>query len=208
MQNWLKFIQKIKPNGTAFRSLGATKHLFETLAYGLDLITNYAVYTLSDQIWYVNDNFNPELWERRYEINVPEYATIEERSQVVKSYMLFPQSQNRLSKDYIENSLILAGFTDIIVNYNTSEIIDGIFRINDFADETTSFVLGSKTYNTFIIEGEISESYYYDCISQVMALMPLQIGVFDKINVLNTLALNINNAIALDDDYAIAITVL
>lgn len=203
-----KFLIKIKPDGKAFRSILFSKVFYEVLAYAFNLIKDYAILTINDQVWYVNDNFDPEPWEARYLINVPALATDQERRDVVKSYMLFPQSENRLSKDYIQQTLLDAGFTDLLVEYNSAGSSTGIFRINDFGEEKASFVLGSKAYNTFIVSGEIGETYYSSSITTIMSLMPLQVGFYDQMTVVNAMALNDTYAIALNSNYTIAITVL
>lgn len=196
MINWYNFILKIKPDGKAFRSILNTKIFFEVLAYGFNLVQEYAELTINDQIWYVNDNFDPSQWEPRYEISVPDGATLDERRTIVKSYMLFPQSQNRLSLDYIQRTLNEAGFGTITVNYNSTGTSTGILRMNDFGDEKNTFTLGAFSYNTFRLTGDVNISYYYSAILLVMSLMPLQVGVYDN--------LSVNSAVALDDDYAIA----
>lgn len=206
--SWNNFISKIKPDGKAFRNISFTKHFYDTMAYGLNLIKEYAVYTLSDQVWYVNSNFNPEPWEERYLIEVPSSATLQERREVVKAYMLYPQSLNRLSKDFIKNTLIEAGFTDIDIEYNPTGLTTGYLRANDFGDEKLTFSLGSLTYNSFIISGEITATYYANAIAQTLALKPLQVALYDQLDVLSAIALDDSTAIALDDSTAIAINVL
>jgi len=208
MSNWYRAILKIKPDGKAFRSILKSKIFYEMLAYGFNLVKEYAVLTINDQVWYINSNFNPEPWENRYEINVSEFATLDERRQVVKSYMLFPQSQNRLSRDYIENTLHESGFTELEIIYNPTGINSGFYRTNDIYDEKTSFSIGSLVYNNFIIDGTIGESYYYQALYLALSIKPLQVGCFDTIQVLNAVALDNNLAIALDDNLAIALTVL
>jgi hypothetical protein len=208
MQNWYNFLIKIKPDGKAFRSILFSKIFYEVLAYGLNLIKDYAIVEIDDQVWFVNDNFNPEPWERRYLINVPATSTLAERRLVVKSYMLFPQSSNRLSKDYIKNSLIEAGYTSIDISYNPTNITDGILRANDITEEKGIFSLGSLSYNNFIITGEITFTYYWNAIYLAMSLKPLQVAMYDTVDVLFAIALDDDFAIALDDNFAIALTVI
>jgi len=203
---WYNFINKIKPDGKPFRSILFSKIFYEVIAYGLNLISDYATYKITDQVWYVNSNFDPEPWENRYLINVPESATIEERRSVVKSYMLFPQSQNRLSRDYIKSSLINAGFTGIDIKYNPTGLNDGYLHVNDITDEKGVFNLGALTYNTFIIDGEITASYYWNALYLALSLKPLQLGMYDKLDILYTIALDDDFAIALDSDFAIALS--
>lgn len=199
---------RIKPDGKAFRSILYSKVFYEVLAYGFNLVLEYAKTTINDQVWYTNANFNPEPWERRYQINVPESATIEERREVVKAYMMFPQSQNRLSRDYIYNSLIEGGFINLDVQYNPTNVNNGILRVNDITDEKGIFDLGPLTYNNFIITGEITATYYWNAIYLALSLKPLQIGMYDTIDILFALALDDDFALALDDNFALAITVI
>ena len=105
--DWYNFILKIKPDGKVFKSILFSKIFYEVLAYGFQLVRDYADFTINDQVWYTNENFNPEPWERRYNINVPDDATLSERREVVKSYMLYPQSENRLSLDYLQSTYYL-----------------------------------------------------------------------------------------------------
>jgi hypothetical protein len=206
--NWYNFIQKIKPDGKAFRSILNTKILFEVIANGFKLVVDYAIFNINDQVWYVNDNFNPEPWEARYGIVVPELATLEERREVVKSYMLYPQSGNRLSRDYIQDQLISKGFTDILVEYNSPGNSDGFLRANDFGDEKVSFPLGALVYNSFIISGTVTGVYYNEVINTVLGLKPLQVALYDKINIDQAFAYDETLALALDDNNALAITIL
>ena len=90
---------KIKPDGKAFRSLKYTQILLQVLANAYKFVFDYAIFIINDQVWFVNDNFDPVPWEARYGIIPPALATLEERRITVRSYMMYPQSQNRLSRD-------------------------------------------------------------------------------------------------------------
>lgn len=206
--NWYNFLIKIKPDGKAFRSIFNTKILFEVLANALKSVIDYAILSINDQVWYVNDNFDPEPWEARYEITPPIGASLEDRRNTVKSYMLFPQSQNRLSRDYIYDTLIEAGFVGIDVEYNPTGASDGFLHVNDFADEKASFALGSLTYNTFILSGMLSATFYASAINLAMSLKPLQVGIYDTIEVQTAIAIDDSLAWALDDTLATALTTL
>lgn len=208
MIDWYKFILKIKPDGKALRSILFSKKLYEVLAYGFSLIKDYAVLTINDQVWYVNSNFNPEPWERRFEIDVPEFTTLEKRRQVVKSYMLFPQSENRLSRDYIQRTLDEAGYTNLLVEYNPTNISEGYFRTNDISNEKLVFSLGTNDYNQFLVSGEIAASDYWNAIYLIMSVKPLQVGFYETIETNFAIALDDNFAIALDDNFALALTKL
>lgn len=206
--SWYNFIEKIKPDGKAFRSILNTKILFEVLANVFQLVIDYAKLIINDQVWYVNDNFDPEPWEARYGIIPPVLSKLGERREVVKSYMLYPQSSNRLSRDYIQDQLVSAGFTDILVEYNSSGVSDGFLRANDFGDEKISFALGSLTYNSFIVSGTVTGVYYAEVIRLVLGLKPLQVAVYDLISVAQAFAYDETLTLALDDNNALAITIL
>lgn len=208
MENWYKFLVKIKPDGKAFRSIFFSKIFYEVLASGIETVKDYAILHINDQVWYVNDNFDPEPWERRYEIIPPTNATIEERRQYIKTYMLFPQSQNRLSRDYIYDTLISSGFDGVNIEYNSSGAANGYLHANDFGDEKSDFSIGSLTYNSFIISGELSATFYASAIMLAMSLKPLQVAMYDKIEVLTAIAIDDSLAWALDDSLAIALTTL
>ena len=72
METWYKFLMKIKPDGKAFRSILFSTIFYETLANAFQIVKDYAIFNINDQVWFVNDNFDPEPWERRYEITPPE----------------------------------------------------------------------------------------------------------------------------------------
>lgn len=208
MNNWYDFILKILPNGKAFRSILFSKIFWQVLADGYKMIVDYGISVINDQVWYVNDNFDPVPWEARYNIIPPGLATLEERRQVVKSYMLFPQSGNRLSKDYMQSVIDDAGFTDILLEYNPLGVDDGFLHANDFSDEKLSFLLGSLTYNSFIVSGTVTAIYYDDVINLIMSLKPLQVVLYDKIAIDQAFAYDETLALVLDDNFALAINIL
>lgn len=205
MGNWYKFIEKIKPDGKAFRSILYTKVFFEVLAYGFNLIKEYAVLTINDQVWFVNDNFDPEPWEKRYEINVPEGASIAERREVVKGWMLFPQSENRLSLDYIQQAVDDAGFTDVVIEYNSAGASDGFLRANSIFDEKVDFPMGPLTYNSFKVSGNVTANYYINAIYLIMSLKPLQVGLYDNMTIYSAYAIDNSFVYAIDDNNVYAI---
>jgi hypothetical protein len=198
MGDWYKFILKIKPDGKAFRSILFSKIFHEVLAYAFNLVKEYAVLTINDQVWFVNDNFDPEPWEKRYEINVPELSSIEERRLVVKGYMLFPQSQNRLSRDYIQSSIDDSGFENILIEYNSSGDPDGFLRANDISDEKLTFAMGPLSYNSFRVSGNVSISYYYNAIYLIMSLKPLQVALYDTMTIYNAFAIDNSNVYSIN----------
>lgn len=208
MRNWYNFLVKIKPDGKAFRSICFSKIFYEVVAGGLKTIIDYAVFSINDQVWYTNSNFDPEPWEKRYKITPPVNASIEDRSIYIRSFMSYPQSQNRLSRDYIYNTLIEAGYSNINIEYNSIGADSGFLRVNDFGDEKTSFDLGALTYNSFIISGLLPSTFYVSAINLAMSLKPLQVAMYDKTEVLTALALDDDLAIALDNSLAISLTTL
>lgn len=208
MENWYKFLLKIKPDGKSFSSILFSKILYQVLANALEIVKDYAVFNINDQVWFVNDNFDPEPWERRYEITPPEAASLDERRQVVKSYMLYPQSQNRLSRDYIYDTLISYGYDGIDVEYNPTGLSGGFLHANDFSDEKSSFNIGALVYNSFILSGTLSATFYTSAINLAMSLKPLQIAIYDEIEVLTAIAIDDTLAWAIDDTLATALTTL
>ncbi len=208
MENWYNFLIKIKPNGKAFRSILFSKIFYEVLAYGLQIVKDYAVFHIDDQVWYTNDNFDPEPWERRYQVTPPQDATLPERREYIKSLMLFPQSQNRLSKDYMSQVIEDSGFENIILSYNISGNPIGYLHANDFSDESNYFSIGSLSYNSFIVSGVVTATYYRQLINLIMSLKPLQVVLYDDLEVHYAIALSDSLAWALDDSLAIALTTL
>lgn len=206
--SWYNFINKIKPDGKAFRSILNTKILFEVWANALQSVIDYAVLNINDQVWYVNANFDPEPWEARYGIVPPALSTIEERRQVVKAYMLYPQSANRLSRDYIQQELDNVGYSAATVAYNPTGLDAGYLHVNDFGDEKISFSLGALTYNTFVVSGEVSALVYQNIIKILLSLKPLQVGFYDELVVYSVVAYDATLALAIDDTNTLAITTL
>jgi hypothetical protein len=206
--NWLKFINKIKPDGKAFASIRFTLILFEVMADALKMLVDYADLEINDQVWFVNDNFDPEPWEERYGITPPFGSTIEERRIVVKSFMLYPQSGNRLSLDYMQSVLDDKGYSDAILSYNSLGTDSGFLHVNDFGDEKITFNLGPLTYNTFRVTGDVTAVYYQDIIFTLMGLKPLQVGFYDELNVFSAVAYDETLALAVDDNNTLAITTL
>ena len=195
--SWFKFINKIKPDGKAFRAIEWSKILFEVIADGLQEVINYADFQINDQVWYVNDNFDPEPWEDRYGITPDSLSTLTERREIVRAYMLYPQSANRLSLDYIQSEVDNLGLAGITVDYNPTGDDTGLLHANDSADEKTEFSMGSSTYNSFVVSGIVQTIFYQDLIRLLMSLKPLQVALYDQ--------LDINLALAYDEDFALAI---
>jgi hypothetical protein len=195
--SWFKFINKIKPDGKAFRAIEWSKILFEVIADGLQEVINYADFQINDQVWYVNDNFDPEPWEERYNITPPPLSSLTERREIVRSYMLYPQSANRLSLDYMQSEVDNLGLPGITLDYNPTGDDTGLLHANDGADEKTEFSMGSLTYNSFVVSGTVQTTFYKDTIRLLMSLKPLQVALYDQ--------LDINLALAYDEDFALAI---
>lgn len=206
--SWYNFIEKIKPDGKAFRSIFYTKILYDVLANAFQLVIDYANLIINDQVWYVNDNFDPEPWEARYGITPPEFSTLDERRLVVKSFMLYPQSGNRLSLDYMQSVLDDKGYVGVTLSYNSSGIDTGYLHVNDFSDEKITFNLGSLTYNTFRVSGDVTAVFYEDIINTLMGLKPLQVGFYDELNVFSVVAYDETLSLAIDDDFTLVITTL
>ena len=198
----LKYIELLFPNGRAFESVEDQKKYNKVLALQIDRILSW-IQDFQDQIWYVNDNFDPEPWEKRYNIDVPELATLPERRQVVKSYMSFPQSQNRLSLDFIQSQLTAAGFTDIVVSTNESGAVVGKLHGNNITD-TENYLVGSESYNTIKITGTIQSYYYYEMLLLLMSIKPLDTAVYDDINFYLSLSYDETLALALNENLTLA----
>jgi hypothetical protein len=198
----LKYIELLFPNGRAFESVEDQKIYNKVLALQIDRVLSW-IQDFQDQIWYVNDNFDPEPWEKRYNIDVPELATLPERRQVVKSYMSFPQSQNRLSLDFIQSQLTAAGFTDIVVSTNESGAVVGKLHGNNITD-TENYLVGSESYNTIKITGTIQSYYYYEMLLLLMSIKPLDTAVYDDINFYLSLSYDETLALALNENLTLA----
>lgn len=197
-----RYVELLFPNGRAYSSNEDSEKFNEFLALQIERIMGW-IEDYQDQLWYNNENFNSEPWEKRYDIDVPDGATLEERRQVVKSYMMFPQSDNRLSLDYIQSQLNLAGFTGVIVERNPLGDSIGILHGNNIT-LTESFSIGAETYNSFKITGTIDDIYREKMLLLLMSIKPLDSAVYDTTQGL-ALALNDSFALALSDTLALAL---
>ncbi len=193
-----RYIELLFPNGRAFASVEDSEKYNEVLAMQIDKVLAW-IQDFQDQLWYVNDNFNPEPWELRYNINVPEFSTLEQRRIIVKSYMAFPQSQNRLSLDYIQGQLNLAGFTNVIVSTNEIGYVGRYIHANNISC-FENFLIGTDTYNSILISGSIDATYYLKMLLLIMSLKPLDTVVYDDVDVYTTIALDDTLAIAIPTD--------
>lgn len=205
--SWYNSILKLKPDGKAFRSILDTKIFFEVIDAFFQSLVDYAILTINDQVWYVNSNFNPEPWERRYQVTPPENATLVQRREYIKSIMLFPQSENRLSKDYFSDVLEASGYTGITLSYNSSGSPVGYLHANDIVDDV-DFSVGSNSYNSFIVSGTVSATYYWQVVRLLMSLKPLQVVLYDDLEVHTAIAISDSLAWAIDDTLATALTTL
>ena len=201
-----QYIELLLPNGRAFNSVADSEKYNEVLALQIDRVLGWIQF-FQDQLWFTNDNFDPIPWEKRYDIDVPEFSTLTQRRQTVKSYMIFPQTQNRLSIDYIQGQLDLAGFTDVIVSTNESGTVGRYIHGNNITF-FENFTIGTDTYNSINISGTIDATQYFQMLLLIMSIKPLDTVVYDDVEVLTTWALDDSLAVALDDNLAIAITTL
>lgn len=209
--SWQTFINKILPDGKAFGTSGIvnyTRTLVEVMAAAFQVVVNYANLQINDQVWYVNENFDPVPWEARYGITPPEFATLVQRRVVVKSYMMYPQSSNRLSLDYMQSEVDNLGVTGVTLSYNAAGANTGFLHANDSADEKAEFAMGALTYNSFIVAGSIDPNYYNDLIKLLLSLKPLQVALYDQLVSGVTLAYDADYALAIDDNTALAILTL
>ena len=94
--------------------------------------------------------------------------------------MIFPQSQNRLSIDYIQGQLDLAGFGDVIVSTNASGTPSGKLHGNNITD-TENFNIGSEPYNSINITGTIKSFYYDSMLLLLMSIKHLDTEVYDNV---------------------------
>jgi hypothetical protein len=198
-----QYIELLLPNGRAFNSVEDSEKYNQVLALQIDRVLGWIQY-FQDQLWYVNENFDPEPWEKIYDIDVPELSTLEERRQIVKTYMSFPQSQNRLSIDYIQGQLDLAGFNTVTVSTNESGIPSGKLHGNN-TTETENFNIGTESYNSINITGTINSVYYDTMLLLLMSLKPLDTVVYDTVTFDLAIALDETLALAYDENLTLAL---
>jgi len=191
------YIELLFPDGRAFNSVADSEKYNNVLALQIDRVLEW-IQDFQNQLWYVNSEFDPEPWEERYEIEVPEFASLEERRQVVKSYMIFPQTQNRLSIDYIQTQLDEAGFDTVIVSTNETGIPVGKLHGNNITD-TENYTIGADSYNSINITGIIAPYYYEDMLLLLMSIKPLNTVVYDTVVADLALAFDETLALAFDE---------
>lgn len=204
MSNAKEYVSLLFPNGRAYSNVGDSEKLNEVIALQIDRVLAW-VQDYQDQLWYMNDEFDPVLWEKRYDIDVPPSATLEERRLTVKSYMIYPQSNNRLSIDYLQGQLDLVGFEDVIISTNAAGAVIGTLHGNNITG-TEVYNIGLEPYNSFIIEGTIKSNYYEKMILLLMSIKPLDSAVYDDVQFNQALAIDETLAIALSDTLALAIS--
>ncbi len=204
MSNAREYVSLLFPNGRAYSNVEDSEKFNNVIALQIDRVLAQ-VQNFQDQLWFMNDNFDPVPWEKRYDINVPVAATLEERRITVKSYMVFPQSTNRLSIDYLQNQLDIAGFGDVIISLNPSGIPIGILHGNNITG-TENYIVGPDDYNSFYIKGTIKSNYYDNMLLLLMSIKPLDSAIYDDVEFEQALALDDSLTIALSDTLALAIS--
>lgn len=201
-----EYVNLLFPNGRAYAGVEDSDKFNEVIALQIERVLSW-VQDFQDQLWFANDNFDPEPWEQRYDINVPVGATLEERRQVVKSYMIFPQREERMSLDYLQEQLDNAGFDTVIIERNPTGSSEGILHGNNITNDE-NYNVGPDTYNSIRLTGEIGGSYYQDMLRLIMSLRPLETAIWDLVEINQALAIDDSLALAIDDNYALAIDVL
>ena len=199
-----EYVSLLFPNGRAYSNVGDSEKFNNVLALQIDRVLQW-VQDFQDQLWFMNDNFDPEPWEKRYEIEVPIGASLDERRITVKSYMIFPQSTNRLSIDYLQNQLDIAGFSDVIISTNESGTPYLKLHGNNITD-TEAFTIGTETYNSFLISGMLKANYYEKMLLLLMSIKPLDSAVYDIVTFDLTLAIDETLALAFDNTLTLAIS--
>ena len=198
------FINLLFPDGRAFSSVGDQDKYNEVLGLFVKRIID-ELEIFQSQLWYVDDDFDPEPWEERYNISIAPFATIEERRMIVKSYMTFPDSTNRMSIDYLQSQLESQGFTDVVIETNETGSLVGKLHGNNVTD-TEAYNIGSEAYNSIRITGTIKSNYYDKMLLLLMSIKPLDTVVFDEIQFKQALAINESLTLAIDSSTTLAIT--
>jgi len=199
-----EYINLLYPNGRAYSNVADSKKFNNVLALQMNRVLEW-IQDFQDQLWYINENFNPEIWEKRYNIDVPVGATLEERRITVRSYMIFPQTNNRLSLDYIQNQLNIAGFSDILIERNPTGTTELKLHGNNITG-LEDYDIGSNKYNSIRISGNIKTNYYEKMLLLLMSIKPLDTVVFDNVSYTAALAYDDNFGLALNDNLIYAIS--
>lgn len=200
--NAKEYVSLLFPNGRAYAGVEDSEKFNEVIALQVDRVIGW-VQDFQDQLWFINSNFDPEPWELRYNIEVPLGASLDERRQTVKSYMIFPQSANRLSLDYIQNQLIIAGFDDVLVERNPTGVPSGTLHANNITGNE-SYTIGSEPYNSFNISGQLKANYYSKMMLLLMSIKPLDSAIYDTVTFDLTLAISETLALAFDETLTLA----
>jgi len=198
-----EYVSLLFPNGRAYNNIEGSEKFNEVIALQIERVFLW-IKDFQNQLWYANANFDPGPWEKRYQILVPENATIEERQQTVKSYMIFPISEYRMSLEYIQNELIEAGFEDVIVTRNPTGVASGTLHGNNITG-TENYIIGPDAYNSFNITGNIKANYYEKMLLLLMSIKPLETAVYDSVQFVLALAIDETLALAYDNSLMLAI---
>lgn len=199
-----EYVNLLFPNGRAYSNVEDSKKFNEVIALQIDRVIGW-IDNFQDQLWYNNSNFDPEPWEKRYDIEVPIGATLEERQQTVKSYMIFPISAERMSLDYLQDQLDLAGFTDVVISRNPTGAASGKLHGNNVT-ASENYTIGSDSYNSINISGNIKNNYYDSMLLLLMSIKPLETAVYDTVEFSQAMAYDPTLALALDDTLTLAIS--
>lgn len=201
-----EYINILFPDGVAYSNQFESEKLNNVIALYIDRVLNLIQENFQDQIWYSNDNFDPEPWEKRYKIDVVSGATLEERREIVKSYMLLPLLKERMSLDYLQNELNISGFGDVTITRlpNGSVDAEGFLHGNSISKDEI-YTANNYSYNSFQISGTLKSNYSEKMLLLLMSIKPLETVVYDSITFDLAIALDDSLTIALDDSLALAV---
>ena len=110
------------------------------------------VLSIQDQRIPDNENFtsdDAENWERVFGIIPPAGSTLEDRKKVILSYWSIPSYENRLTKDYLQEQLNIAGYDVQVVENRFYDPLSNTFKV--LADNDSEF--DSNTFDSFVFDG-------------------------------------------------------
>lgn len=203
-----KYIQLLRPNGRAYNGGGVRTQLDEAQANVLDGMVS-EVKKVRSETYPTDDNFNISDWEERYSITPDSAQTIEERTAAVKAKMDFPLGRiNRLSLDFLQQQIEDSGFTGVTLEYNDDGDTEANRTYANSYELGEEFPTGVDTYNSIRLTGSITLQQHAQLIKLLVSIKPLEIIIYDDLDLYVSLLLDSTNALLLDSQYSILIPLI
>ncbi len=205
MNDTRKYIDLLNPRGRAF-SINPNRAKWNNVLSNSMERVNDNVQLYLDELYPVNDNFNLEEWEDRYDIVPTIDQTLAQRRAKVKQRIDYPNgSVNRSSLDFLQKQVTDAGFPNVVLGYNELGTAPYLRLYANSLTPETSYTTGADNYNSFVINGTCEVYQHDQLILLLLSLKPLDVVIYDNIDFNVVVALDENTAVALDASTTLAI---